>query len=109
VLIVGFLHSVGAAGEGEEDVVEIGDVDGQPIHLDRRGVELVQLAAQRRDTAVAWNPQRQLFLVTRHLTEQPRRCLQRQRVREPQADVTAGDQAFELVRSPLGDQFAVVE
>jgi hypothetical protein len=41
------------AGEGEEDVVEVGGVDRQAADLDRLAVEPVEQGPQRLDAAVA--------------------------------------------------------
>jgi hypothetical protein len=41
------------AGDGEEDVVQVGDVDGQLRDLDVGGVELLEQPPQRGDAGVA--------------------------------------------------------
>ena len=103
---------VGVAGEDEEDVVEIGGMDRQFVDVDRFGVEAVEQGPQGPDTAVARELQGELVVVAGGRVRHPEGASGRfelARVGEPQADVTAGDEPLELVRSALGDQLPVVE
>src|SRR6185312_10820845 len=94
--------------EGEEDVVEVGGVDGQGVDADLVGVEAVEQRAQRLDAAVARDLEGQLLVVAARVAERTGGRLERARVREAQADVAAGDEPLELVRGALGDDPALV-
>ena len=97
------------AGEGEEDVVEIGGVDRELVDVDRLGVELVQQGLQRADAAVAGERQGELVFVAGDVAEGASGRFELAGVGEAQADVTARDEPLELVRGALGDQLPAVE
>jgi hypothetical protein len=109
VLIARVPFLVGLAGEGEEDVVEVGRVDRQLADFDGCVLEPVQQRPQRLDAAVAGDLEGERLVVAHRLPEHAGGRLQPVRVGEPEADVAAGDAALELVRGALGDQPAVVE
>ena len=98
--------AVGAAGEGQEDIVEVGGADGQAVHLDRLGVEPVE---QRRSE---WTPpsfgelQGEALLVARAAAERDGGAVERGRVAELEPDAAAGDEPLELGRRALGDDAA---
>ena len=100
---------VGLAGEGEEDVIEVRGVDGQPLDLDGGAVELVEQGAQGRHVAVARHLQGQGLLVAGRGGEQPAGGLELALPGEAQLDVPAGDAALELVGGALGHDPAVVK
>jgi hypothetical protein len=49
------------AGEGEEDVVQVGGVDRQAVDLDRGVVEPLEQGPQRLDAAVAGDLEREAW------------------------------------------------
>jgi hypothetical protein len=57
------------AGEGEEDVVEVGGVDRQAADLDRLAVEPVEQGPQRLDAAVAGDLQAERLVVAGRLPQ----------------------------------------
>src|SRR5207244_2115405 len=102
------LSFAGVAGEGEEDVIEVGSVDRQPVDLDRGVVEPVEQGSQRADVAVAGHMQGEGVVVARHRAEGVRGRLEGVWVGELQPDVPAGDTALELFRRARDDQPAVL-
>ena len=57
------------AGDGEEHVVEVGRVHGEPLDLDAGVIEFGQKRAQRRDAPVAGHPEDELALVAGRAVE----------------------------------------
>jgi len=97
------------AGEGEEDVVEVGGVDRQAAGLDRRVVEPVEQSSQRPQAAVAGHLQGERLVVPRRGAEGVGCRFQIAWVGELQPDVPAGDAVLERLGAALGDDPAVVE
>ena len=105
----GGLGRGGLAGQGQEDVIEVRGVDGQPVHLDRRLGKLIEQVAQGPRIPVAWDLQGERLVVARRRADRARRRVQVPRHGEVQPDVAAGDAALELRGAALGDDAAVVE
>ena len=103
------LAVAGAAGEGEEHVVEVGGVHGQLVRLDAGRVEPVEDGAQLALAAVAGDLQRQCLVVAGDLAQCGGGGLVRGRVGEAEPDVSAGDQPLQLLGGALGGDLAVVE
>src|ERR1700730_14742844 len=109
VVIIGKSPRVLVAGEGEEDVVEVGGVHGQLGGVDAMIVEEGEDSAQFWHAAAGGDLQRERLLVglAWPRNDRPGRA-ERARVGKPEPDVPAGGHALELVRRALGDQRAVV-
>ena len=78
------------------------------LHRDRGVLEPIEEGAQRAGPSLARNFQRQGLVVPVPGNDTERR-IERPRVREPQADVPAGDQTLELIGRALRDQPTVIE
>jgi hypothetical protein len=63
----------GMACDGEEHVIQVGDMDGELIDLKTCVVELIEQTAQRRHVPVVGHLEDELVLVTGRLPQQPRR------------------------------------
>src|SRR6516225_7931158 len=97
VVIIGSSPWALVAGEGEEDVVEVGGVHGQFGYVDAVIIEAGEDAAQFGHAAAGGDLQGERLCVG---PAAPRddllRFAERARVGEPQLDVPAGDHALEL-------------
>src|SRR5258708_18401758 len=100
---------VGVGSYGEKDVIEVGGVNRQVIDCNRFIVEPVEHGPQGPDAAVGRDLERELVVVARHLANGAGSRFEPVRVGELQADVAAGDAAFELVGGSLGNQLPPIE
>src|SRR5918998_5253314 len=87
-----FILSVfGMAGEGEEDVVEVGGVHRQPFDRGRLSVETVEDGLQRPDAAINRDVKRERLVVARGLADGEGGRIEAVQVGESQADVAPWD------------------
>lgn len=96
-------------GQGKENVVEIGGVDGDLLGLDRGFGEPIQQVAQRFRAAVAGDAQGQRAVVAGGAGQAARRRIQFLGLCEAKLDVAAGHQALEVVGCAFGDDAPLVE
>ena len=99
----------GVAGQGEEDVVEVGGVEGEFVGVDVGGIEAVEDRAQGVLAAVAGEVQGEGVVVVGGVVEGVGGGAVGGGVGEAQADVAAGDEALELVGGAVGGDGAVVQ
>src|SRR5262249_15626083 len=108
--LLGLVGDAGAAaGQGEEDVVEVGGVHGQFDGLDVGGVEPVEDGAQFALAAAAGDLQGEGLVVPGGLAQGGGGAPVRARVGEAEPYVSAGDQPLQLLGGALGGDPAVVE
>jgi len=84
-------------------------MDGQPVHLDRPAVQLVEQVTQGARVPVTGHLQGQRLVVAHRRADRSRGRVQVTGAGEVQPDVPAGDAALELGGAALGDDAAVVE
>ena len=94
---------------GEKDVIEVGGVNRDSVDRERFVVEPVEHGPQGPDAAVGRDLERELVVVARHLAKAAGGRVELARVGELQADVAAGDAAFQLAGGSLGHQLPAVE
>jgi hypothetical protein len=98
-----------AAGQGEEDVVEIGGVHGHVVDVGRRVAEPVQQRPQPGRASVAGYLQRQRVMLAERGAEGSFGRIEARGVGEVEPDVSAWDAPLEFFRASDSDHLAVVE
>ena len=98
----------GASGQGQEDIVEVGRLDGQRLDFDRARIEPIE-QGRRQWTLPSLDAPGRALVVAGAAAEQRGRSVEPGGVAELEADAAAGHEPLELGRRTLGDDPAAVE